>query len=119
MIAKVIAWGETRDAARRRLIEALRTTAVVGITTNADFLVALLEDERVAEGDFGIHSLEEWLGDESLRLDDEIPDAVWAIAALAFGRGGGRSNAGTEVAATRPDPFDTVGPWRALNGGGR
>jgi 3-methylcrotonyl-CoA carboxylase alpha subunit len=119
MIAKVIAWGETREAARRRLIEGLKATAVVGITTNADFLVALMEDERVASGDFGIHSLEAWLEDGSLSLDDEIPDAIWAVAAMAFARGGASASASGSVATVRPDPFDLLGPWRALSEGAR
>jgi geranyl-CoA carboxylase alpha subunit len=34
MIAKVIAAGSTREEARRRLIEALRDTVVLGPTTN-------------------------------------------------------------------------------------
>ncbi|ESR25643.1 acetyl-CoA carboxylase biotin carboxylase subunit [Lutibaculum baratangense] len=51
MIAKVIAWGETRDEARARAAEALRATRVEGIRTNLAFLVACLEDEAFAAGD--------------------------------------------------------------------
>ena len=38
MIAKLIAWGEDRDAALRRLRAALDQYQVVGVTTNVDFL---------------------------------------------------------------------------------
>ncbi|MDQ1708762.1 MAG: acetyl-CoA carboxylase, biotin carboxylase subunit, partial [Frankiaceae bacterium] len=38
LIAKIIAWGETRDAARDRLGRALADTAVLGLTTNLGFL---------------------------------------------------------------------------------
>ena len=43
MLAKVLAWGETRDDARRRLIHALRQVRVHGVITNRDWLWAVLE----------------------------------------------------------------------------
>ena len=51
MIAKVIAWGETRDAARARLADALHAFAIDGIRNNRDFLIACLFDEAFAAGD--------------------------------------------------------------------
>ncbi|MFC5138539.1 carboxyl transferase domain-containing protein [Actinomycetospora rhizophila] len=52
MIAKVIAWGRTRDEARARLARAIRQTAVVveGGTTNKAFLLDLLSRPEVTEG---------------------------------------------------------------------
>ncbi|GLZ44305.1 fused acetyl/propionyl-CoA carboxylase subuit alpha/methylmalonyl-CoA decarboxylase subunit alpha [Actinomycetospora sp. NBRC 106375] len=52
MIAKVIAWGRTRDEARARLRRAIRQTAVVveGGTTNKAFLLDLLSRPEVAQG---------------------------------------------------------------------
>ena len=50
MLAKVIAHGPTRDIARRRLIGALKDTAVLGLATNAEFLIDILEREDFAEG---------------------------------------------------------------------
>jgi geranyl-CoA carboxylase alpha subunit len=51
MIAKVMAYGETREDARRRLIEALRETRVLGITTNRGFLIEMLAHREFAAGD--------------------------------------------------------------------
>lgn len=51
MIAKVIAHGEDRDTARRRLIAALGETEVAGIACNRDFLMRVLADPDFAAAD--------------------------------------------------------------------
>lgn len=51
MIGKVIAWGPTRDSARRRLAGALRNTLVFGLTSNKRFLVDVLETESFVAGE--------------------------------------------------------------------
>ena len=50
MLAKVIAHAEDRTAALRTLDRALADTAVLGVTTNAEFLRFLLADPDVAAG---------------------------------------------------------------------
>jgi 3-methylcrotonyl-CoA carboxylase alpha subunit len=51
MLAKVIAHGDTRNEARRRLIEALKAFELDGIRSNRDFLVACLADDMFVAGD--------------------------------------------------------------------
>ena len=51
MIAKVIADGETRDEARRRLVHGLERTVAFGVTTNQEFLGACLRHKVFAKGD--------------------------------------------------------------------
>ena len=50
MVAKVIAWGPTRDAARIRLRAALESTALMGVTHNREFLMTLLSHPTFVEG---------------------------------------------------------------------
>jgi geranyl-CoA carboxylase alpha subunit len=50
LLAKIVAFGATRDDARRRLIAALRGAFVAGVATNRDFLVELLEGRAFVEG---------------------------------------------------------------------
>lgn len=50
MLAKVITHGHDRDTALRGLDRALTETAVLGVTTNIDFLRFLLADDDVAAG---------------------------------------------------------------------
>ncbi len=50
LVAKVVAWGEDREAARERLIEALRETVLLGPRTNKEFLLAALGHEEFVAG---------------------------------------------------------------------
>jgi geranyl-CoA carboxylase alpha subunit len=50
MLAKVIAHGETREEARRKLIAALEGTRLLGPTTNIGFLIAALRHPEFAGG---------------------------------------------------------------------
>jgi geranyl-CoA carboxylase alpha subunit len=51
MLAKVIAWGETRDVAGDRLVDALRRTRLFGTTTNKGFLLDVLERAAFRRGE--------------------------------------------------------------------
>ncbi len=50
MLAKVIAWGEDRDRAIRKLTHALTTLAVGGVETNRDYLIRVLEHDDFRQG---------------------------------------------------------------------
>ncbi|MEX2473640.1 acetyl-CoA carboxylase biotin carboxylase subunit [Marinobacter sp.] len=51
MLAKVIAWGQNRDEARRRLIRALEDTTVFGVTTNRYFLSRIINNDTFGAGE--------------------------------------------------------------------
>lgn len=50
MLAKVIAYGATREEARRTLARALAETRLHGVTSNRELLVAILRDEEFRSG---------------------------------------------------------------------
>ncbi len=50
MVAKIIAWGEDRDIARRRLLRALQATTLLGVPSNREFLIDVLGKTAFAEG---------------------------------------------------------------------
>ncbi|MDF7639531.1 acetyl-CoA carboxylase biotin carboxylase subunit [Lactobacillus sp. ESL0791] len=52
MIIKIIAHAETRALAVRRLLDALNEFAIKGLTTNRDFLVALLSSAAFQDGTY-------------------------------------------------------------------
>ncbi len=58
MLAKVASWGENRAAALDCLRGALAKTVLLGITTNIDFLIQLLEMEDVKNSNYDTKFLE-------------------------------------------------------------
>ncbi len=82
MIAKVIAWGETREIAINRLVAALGSTVVEGLKSNRAFLARLANHPafRAGEVDTGFiprHA-------DALMPPANVPDAALALAALAI-----------------------------------
>ncbi len=79
MLAKVIAWGETREIARHRLINALKKTLLFGLNTNMDFLIKVLGKEAFAKGTATTAFIEEELSADDLRR----PQPNFEVAAIA------------------------------------
>ena len=79
MVAKVIAWGETREAARHRLIKGLQETELFGPVTNQGFLIDILSAERFADGGATTAFIDEVFGSEP----PTAPAPTFADAAMA------------------------------------
>src|SRR5262249_39036913 len=73
MLAKLIARGEDRDAAIRKLAYALRQSSIQGLRTNRDFLIRLLDHQDFRRGSahtgFIAEHLAELIADDDPRLD--------------------------------------------------
>ena len=63
LIAKVIAWGETRRDSIARMKRALEEFTVEGIATTIPFQLSLLADPKFIAGDFDIHYVTELFSD--------------------------------------------------------
>jgi acetyl-CoA carboxylase biotin carboxylase subunit len=112
MIAKLIVYGDTREAARRRAVEALRQYHVLGVRTNIPFLIAVLEHPRFIEGaiDTGFLDREaEWLRE---RLAADVPAAALAAVAV-FPEARPASDAAPPPRRADADPFVSLGGWRS------
>ena len=110
LLAKLIAWGETRDAARRRALAALRSYPILGIRTNIALLIELLEHPRFVAGSIDTGFLDQEGDAIRTRLNVETPATVEAIAA-AVGRAGAPGVLDTDRRAGPSGPAD---PWTAL-----
>ena len=66
LLAKLIVWDETRDAALARMRRALSELAIEGVATTAPLLAALARDADVAAGRIHTTWLEAWLEQHAL-----------------------------------------------------
>ena len=108
LLAKLIAYGETRPIATARMLAALDRFIILGIRTNIPFLRRIL-----ASAEFGSAKLHTgFLDAEGTRLrhpeDETLPPA--AQAALAIHTDAGHASAHSGIRRTA-DPFDTVSGW--------
>ncbi|MDX2094483.1 MAG: biotin carboxylase N-terminal domain-containing protein [Alphaproteobacteria bacterium] len=97
MLAKIAAWGETREAARARLLNALAQTRMSGVTGNRAFLMRVLEHPEFCAGNTGTHFIAEHkaqLLDAALSADDL---ASLAAAYLLFGTTAQKSTSAGEA----------------------
>jgi 3-methylcrotonyl-CoA carboxylase alpha subunit len=81
LIAKLIAWGESRDVALQRLRDALAQTRIAGVTTNRELLQRILAhpDFAARAGDTGFIARH-----HDALIAHETPPAALAAAALSI-----------------------------------
>jgi acetyl/propionyl-CoA carboxylase alpha subunit len=115
MLAKVIAYGPTRDEARRSLARALAGTRVYGVDTNRELLVGILREREFRAGDVDTGYLTRHDPVE-LALSCRDPQAarVHAVAAALAGQAERRTE--TPVLSTLPSGWRNVvnGPQQAV-----
>jgi geranyl-CoA carboxylase alpha subunit len=116
MLAKVIAWGQNRNEARRRLIRALEDTTIFGVTTNRYFLSRIIADDTFGAGEATTAFLQQaFRNDPSLAPQPlNIRELALSACALSLGRKGqeGWSNAPATVMpiklSDQGDTFDLL-----------
>ncbi len=81
MIAKIMAYGSTRDEARIKLIKALKETAIFGVKTNRSFLIEALEKEVFARGQATTAFIAETFEKADL-AEPELDPEIAAFAAI-------------------------------------
>jgi geranyl-CoA carboxylase alpha subunit len=113
LIAKIVAHGETRSEARRRLARALRDAALFGPRTNAGFLHALLQSPPFAQAEMHTALIDGWLAQPDSLLTRAAPsDELWALAACLCAEG-------QSADGYRPRGFDAVELTLACDGSTR
>jgi acetyl/propionyl-CoA carboxylase alpha subunit len=110
LLAKVIAYAETRDFAIERLAAALRDFPILGIRTNVPFVLRILESAEFRAG--RIHT--SFLDDEGAALAAapaaRMPDFVHA--AMVGAADSATAIGAQEHAGQRHDPWSALAGWR-------
>ncbi|PSD11101.1 3-methylcrotonyl-CoA carboxylase, partial [Stenotrophomonas maltophilia] len=105
MIAKLIVWDVDRDAALRRMSQALADCQVVGVTTNAGFLRRLVNTDSFTHAKLDTALIER--EQAALARVGDSDDALWLLAAVA---------AVATTAGAASDARDPHSPWQAQDG---
>ncbi|MBD8637489.1 acetyl/propionyl/methylcrotonyl-CoA carboxylase subunit alpha [Stenotrophomonas sp. CFBP 13725] len=105
MIAKLIVWDINRDAALRRMQQALADCQVVGVTTNAGFLRRLVGTASFSQAKLDTALIER--EQEALAAPAAGDESLWALAAIA---------AAVTTPTARVDARDAQSPWQAQDG---
>ncbi len=112
ILAKLIAWGETREIARRRIIQALREYVILGITTSIGFLIDLLGHPQFVAGkthtNFISKNMKGWRPS-----DHALTEALIAAAIVSS-----EAPAATKVVADQAtSPWQELGKWEMGSSG--
>ena len=103
MIAKLICWGETRDAALRSMATALREVEIAGLSTNVEFLGRVIASKAFSGAELDTGLIERNRG-ELLPQELNLPPQALAAAAFAW--------CGADAAQASPDPWAQRDGWR-------
>ena len=120
MLAKVIAGGQDRAEAIRKLDRALRETVVLGVTTNIPYLRAILAHPAFVAGHTSTNFLAEHLPDWSPPAEasaaEWVAAAVWEELGRTADSGVGNAGQATADGRTSYDPWATAVGWRNVGG---
>jgi geranyl-CoA carboxylase alpha subunit len=100
MLAKIIAWGPDRSTAIARVSRALRETHILGLATNRDYLIDVLNHPDYRSGAVSTAFLAESLRRESPGAERELEFAAVA-AALLYRKGTMKALAGSLLTHAR------------------
>jgi 3-methylcrotonyl-CoA carboxylase alpha subunit len=113
MLAKVVTWGQDRPEAIRKMVRALRETAVLGVTTNITYLIDILNEPTYLAGNTSTNYLQEQFAE--WQPSTEVTGTDWlATAVFELLQGSGKRGGGTAVSTetTQPDPWQETTSWR-------
>ena len=115
MLAKLIVWAPTRDAAIARMHRALLELTIDGIDSSRDFHLRVMEDEEFRRGEIEIQWLERRLASLTASAPPAGGATIAAIAAALIAESD-RSHRGVapggDGSRSLAVPFDTRDGWR-------
>ncbi len=108
ILAKLVAFGEDRDHARRRMLRALDEFVVHGVATSVELHKRILRHPAFAAGRVDTAFLDEHATDLLAPPAKNVPDVAFIAAALASEMGATRP---AHVARSNENGDDVASPW--------
>jgi acetyl-CoA carboxylase biotin carboxylase subunit len=108
LFAKVVAWGENREQARRRMVCALKDFEVIGVMHNIPFLMAVLEHEEFVRGGYDTSLVERVTMPEEETIDKERV----AASVVALLHSGANKQTANAQGTPRPSAWRMLGRTR-------
>jgi acetyl/propionyl-CoA carboxylase alpha subunit len=109
IIGKVIAYGETREASRKRMIRALENYAVLGIQTTIPYLIDVLKSDDFTAGDLSTDFIERRF--QGWRQSMEHADRARIVYVLHDLISPARASV-KKTPRGQPTPWETLGDWK-------
>jgi acetyl-CoA carboxylase biotin carboxylase subunit len=109
LLAKLIAWGETRDVAVRRMARALRELVIVGLPTSQAFHLRVMDEPSFLRGEMDVGYVDR-LGDALLGGEPRVALAR-AVAAAAALLTDARRAAAAPAGAAAPGAVPPPSRW--------
>jgi len=109
ILSKLIVWAEDREKARMRMIRALESYAILGVSTTIPFLIDLLLSERFKDGDTNTEFIEESFADWTMGIDDaDLARIAYVVDEMNLSG----SEKGLSGSVGMPTPWETLGEWK-------
>ena len=84
MIAKIIVWDKSRRAAHRKMAYVLRHLKCLGLTSNQDFLLYLLEQSAIQAGNYDTHYIKNHFDASTFNKKSKFQQELTVVAATLF-----------------------------------
>jgi acetyl/propionyl-CoA carboxylase alpha subunit len=114
MLAKIIAWGRTRNEAADRMVAALRETTVHGVVTNIPFLLALLQEPAFRNAEIDTGWLDRTWGNTAPGQSADVSDTAMLVlgALVAAPLPTGKGSQSAQPAQETSEPWNQLQGWR-------
>jgi acetyl-CoA carboxylase biotin carboxylase subunit len=117
ILSKLIAYGETREQARRRMLRALDEYVIHGVQTGIDLHKRILRHPAFIAGDVDTTFIDAHAGELLNPPEAEVPDEAFVAAALSRAMGTARNSRTDAAPNTSSSPWTRIGSWEI--GGGK
>jgi acetyl-CoA carboxylase biotin carboxylase subunit len=112
ILAKLIVWGENREMARARMVQALKDYKILGIRQSIKYLADIVAHPKFASGETYTNFIETNFSEWQYETDAHLETAL-AAAAVINANGGRKAGLGGGAAVQEDyNPWLTLGAWR-------